>query len=94
MKRRPQSAAVPFDHSFPGGRGHANFMIVGVFGLGPVLPPERLISTIVDPRPAHAGQDDWQLLLLDHLLSERLATRDELARVMDEWKEISAKSYE
>jgi hypothetical protein len=69
-------------------------MSVGVFGLGPVLPPERLISTIVDPRPAHADLDDWQLLLLDHLLSERLATQDELARVMDEWKEISAKSYE
>jgi hypothetical protein len=71
-----------------------NLMSVGVFGLGPVLPPERLISTSIDPRPARADLDDWQLLLLDHLLSERLATRDELAHIRDEWKEFSAKSSE
>lgn len=65
-----------------------NFMSVGVFGLGPVLPPERLISTCNDPRAVRADMHEWQLLLLDHLLTERLATRDELARVMDELERI------
>ena len=69
-----------------------NFMSVGVFGLGPVLPPERLISTSIGPRPTCADLDDWQLRLLDHLLSERLATRDELAHIRDECKKFSAES--
>ena len=71
-----------------------NFMSVGVFGLGPVLPPERLISTSIGPSPTCADLDDWQLRLLDHLLAERLATRDELARIRHEWKESSAKASE
>ena len=71
-----------------------NFMSVGVFGLGPVLPPERLISASIGPRPTCADLDDWQLRRLDHLLSERLATRDELAHICDEWKQFSADSSE
>ncbi len=71
-----------------------NFMSVGVFGLIPVLPPDTLRSTYNNRRATRPGIDEWQLLLLDPLLSERMATREELARVREELKEFSTKPAE
>jgi hypothetical protein len=51
-----------------------------------------LISSCNDPRRVRADLVDWQLLQLDHLLAERLATRDELTQIREELKDFSTKS--
>ena len=62
---------------------------VAVFGLVPVLPmPDASRDACHDPRAMHG---EWPLPLFDHLLTERMATQEELARVRDELKQSCAK---
>src|SRR5262249_41326663 len=67
---------------------------VAVFGLVPVPPMPDTVASGFDGRwtTREHGLDLWQFVFFPHPVAERMATKDELARIRYELEEIAAKT--